>query len=44
MIIINQHSQYCNGGDLADYLNGNSLFFTKSRIRIYFPLFQQREH
>ena len=40
----NQHSQYCNGGDLADYLNGNSLFFTKSRIRIYFPLFQQREH
>ena len=44
LIIINQHSQYCNGGDLADYLNGNSLFFTKSRIRIYFPLFQQREH
>ena len=40
----NQHSQYCNGGDLADYLNGNSFFFTKSRIRIYFPLFQQREH
>ena len=24
----NQNPQYCNGGDLADYLNGNFLFST----------------